>query len=225
MNFFAHATLAARRSDQPSWIVGSMAPDFASMAGMRLRAVEGDEALAEGVNFHHRSDDAFHGAPIFLELMDAAREELEARGLGFGPAAAIGHVGVELLLDGHLVERLGGVPDSYAAAVASAAALDEHLLFHKLDPADGRRRWRNLCTRLQTAPLPDGYQAPEFVAERLIRILARRPRLAVPDDSHALVFEWAERARGTVAGRASALIDQVEARLAAAAGASDRTEE
>ncbi|MEZ6188945.1 MAG: hypothetical protein R3F62_28565 [Planctomycetota bacterium] len=34
--------------------------------------------------------------------MSAARKDLAQRGLGPGPSLAIGHVGVELLLDGQL---------------------------------------------------------------------------------------------------------------------------
>ncbi|NVB36610.1 hypothetical protein G6O69_02115 [Pseudenhygromyxa sp. WMMC2535] len=214
MNFFAHAVLAARRSESPSWIVGAMAPDFASMAGMRLVGIEDDDELARGVDFHHRSDDAFHGAPIFVELMEDARVELEARGLGFGPAAAIGHVGVELLLDGLLVDRLGVLP-SYRAAMAAAAELDQNLRFHDLGRFEGCRRWRTLCGRLRDAPLPESYQAPDFVADRLIWILAKRPRLAVEAGNEPEVFAWAARARGLVDARADALMDQVEARLAA----------
>lgn len=216
MNFFAHALLADRRSADTRWVIGSMVPDFASMAGMRVVGVEGDAQLERGVDFHHRSDDAFHGAPIFVELMEDARVELEERGLGFGPAAAIGHVGVELLLDGHLSE-VHGVPASYRSAVAEAAEVDQNLRFHDLGHFEGCRRWRGMCDRLGRAPLPEGYREPDFVAERLIWILARRPRLAVEAGNEPEVYAWARRARSTVADRAKDLIAQVEARLAAAA--------
>ena len=116
MNFFSHAIVATRRSEDPRWILGSMLPDFVSMAGLRLASVTGDTPLERGVAFHHTCDDAFHSAPIFVDLMEQAREELELEGLDSGPAMAIGHVGVELLLDGHLVEQ-GGVTPGYRAAM------------------------------------------------------------------------------------------------------------
>jgi acyl carrier protein phosphodiesterase len=212
MNFFAHAVLASRRSEDPSWLLGSMLPDFVSMAGLRLTGILGEPALERGVAFHHDSDDAFHGAPLFIELMEDAREALEREGLASGPAMAIGHVGVELLLDGILVTRQGVAP-SFRAAVQAAGDLAPRLRFAGLAPELGEARWRQLCARLDGAPLPERYAEPAFVADRLIFILARRPRLAVPAADHGLVFEWAARALPLVSASADALFEQVEARL------------
>lgn len=192
-----------------------MLPDFVSMAGLRLESVKGDAPLERGVAFHHTSDDAFHGAPLFIELMEEAREELEADGLDSGPAMAIGHVGVELLLDGHLVER-GGVSSSYRHAMSEAADVAVLLRFQKLDPEQGQDRWRQLCTRLVSGPVPQRYTEPAFVAELLIRILSTRPRLAVPFGREPMVYDWARRAAPHVAAHADALLEQVEDRLAAA---------
>ncbi|MEZ6188946.1 MAG: hypothetical protein R3F62_28570 [Planctomycetota bacterium] len=36
MNFFGHAVLALARRDDAAFVVGSMAPDFATMSGVRL---------------------------------------------------------------------------------------------------------------------------------------------------------------------------------------------
>ena len=215
MNFFSHATVAARRSEDPRWILGSMLPDFVSMAGLRLESVHGDLPLERGVAFHHACDDAFHGAPLFVDLMERAREELEHDGLDSGPAMAIGHVGVELLLDGHLVAR-DGVSSSYRYAMSEAADVAVLLRFGGLTPEEGQARWRQLCERLVSAPVPQRYTEPAFVADRLIRILSARPRLAVPFGREPLVFEWARRAGPKVAASAEALFEQVEARLAAA---------
>ncbi|MFO7562242.1 MAG: hypothetical protein R6X02_06335 [Enhygromyxa sp.] len=213
MNFFSHAVVAARRSEDPRWILGSMLPDFVSMAGLRLESVEGDAPLERGVAFHHACDDAFHGAPLFVDLMERAREELEREGLDSGPAMAIGHVGVELLLDGHLVARDGVLP-SYRHAISEAADVAVLLRFVGLERELGEARWRQLCARLEDAPLPQRYTEPAFVADRLIKILATRPRLAVAFGREPLVFEWAGRAAPVVAASAEALFDQVEARLA-----------
>jgi hypothetical protein len=217
LNFFAHATVAARRSEDPRWILGSMMPDFASMAGLRLEAVHGDLPLERGVAFHHASDDAFHGAPLFVELQELAREDLEQRGLDSGPSMAIGHVGVELLLDGHLVAR-NGISSSYRYAMSEAAGVAVLLRFAGLTREQGEARWRELCARLEVAPVPQRYTEPAFVADRLIKILASRPRLAVPFGREPLVFDWARRAAPRVAESAEALFEQVEARLAAASG-------
>lgn len=214
MNFFSHAVVAARRSEDPRWILGSMLPDFVSMAGLRLESVTGDASLERGVAFHHTSDDAFHGAPIFVDMMEQAREELERQGLDSGPAMAIGHVGVELLLDGYLVEQHGVIP-GYRAAMQEAASVDVSLRFGGLDQAQGSVRWRAMAERLAKAPVPERYTEPAFVADRLIFILSSRPRLAVARGHEGLVYDWAYRAAPIVARRAPALFDEVERRLAA----------
>lgn len=213
MNFFAHAVFALRRREDPPWVLGAMAPDFASMAGLRLARGEGEPAgaLEEGIAFHHRSDDAFHGAPRFLALMKGARADLRERGVGLGAALAISHVGVELLLDGWLVEQ-EGVPATYRAAVASAEAQADALSFQG-DAEAAREQWRASCVRLAQAPLPEGYTDPRFVAERLVRILFRRPRLAVEPGREPLVTAWAEAAKPRVAAEAAALLAEVEERL------------
>ncbi len=212
MNFFSHAVIAARRSEDPRWILGSMLPDFVSMAGLRLESVHGDAPLERGIAFHHASDDAFHGAPLFIELMERAREELEADGLDDGPAMAIGHVGVELLLDGHLVAQ-HGVTSSYRYAMSEAAGVAVLLRFAGVELEHGRARWRRLCERLESAPVPELYAEPAFVADRLIWILSSRPRLAVPFGCEPLIYDWARRAAPQVAAHASALFAEVEARL------------
>ncbi len=222
MNFFAHALIAARRREEPAWILGSMLPDLASMAGLRLTgvAVPGrfSPLLGEGVDFHHTCDDAFHGAPIFVELMDSAHAELEARGLGSGPAMAIGHVGVELLLDGCLVTR-HGVPVYYREAMELASVASDDLHWHPGTSGAAHehpQRWQALCKRLRGAPVPEGYADPSFVADRLIQILARRPMLAVEPGNEPEVHAWAKRWVAKVAARELALLDQVEDRLARA---------
>ena len=221
MNFFSHATVAAGRSEDPRWILGSMLPDFVSMAGLRLESVHGDAPLERGVAFHHVCDDAFHGAPLFVELMERAREELEHDGLDSGPAMAIGHVGVELLLDGYLVAR-DGVSKSYRYAMSEAADVAVLLRFDGITPEQGEARWRQLCQRLASAPVPQRYTEPAFVADRLIFILSARPRLAVPFGREPLVFDWARRAAPKVAASAEALFEQVEKRLLAAGAEAPR---
>lgn len=213
MNFFGHAVLALARRDDAAFVVGSMAPDFATMSGVRLAREVAHPELAAGVRFHHRSDDAFHGAPGFVELMSAARKDLAQRGLGPGPSLAIGHVGVELLLDGQLALR-PGVPAAYRAALAQAAALGEHLSFRGGDPDQGAARWQEVPRRLLEAPVPEAYRDPELVGDRLVRILASRPRLRVEPGNEPHVVAWARAFLPRVAAAADALLDEVEARLA-----------
>ena len=198
-----------------------MAPDFATMGGVRLegpreRRGQPKTRLNQGVAFHHTTDEAFHGAPSFLALMKEARLDLQAREVGTGAALGISHVGVELLLDGWLLESRG-LPECYGAALAAGAQLGAELHFRGEDPEGSRAQWEYVCRRLQDAPVPAGYRDPDFVAERLIGILAKRPRLAVVPGQERGVHDWAELFLPRVAERGPALWEEVATRLSSEA--------
>lgn len=221
MNFFGHALVAASQSTDPAWVLGAMAPDFATMGGVRLegprkRSAQAKTRLNQGVAFHHTTDDAFHGAPSFLALMKEARLDLQAREVGTGAALGISHVGVELLLDGWLLEERG-LPECYEAALRAGEELAAELHFRGEDPAGSRSQWQYVCRRLQDAPVPEGYRDPDFVAERLIGILAKRPRLAVVAGKERGVHEWAALFLPRVGARGPALWEEVATRLRAGA--------
>src|SRR5262245_38990668 len=93
-----------------------MLPDFASMSRARLAGAE-DARIAAGIALHQRTDDAFHGAPTFVALYRDGCQELEAAGLGLGPARAVAHVGTELVLDGLLLDGAAAGPYLEALAV------------------------------------------------------------------------------------------------------------
>jgi acyl carrier protein phosphodiesterase len=207
VNFLAHAVFAERRSSSPAYVLGSMLPDFATMAGLRIASIEHGE-LREGVDFHHAGDDAFHGAPIFLEMMSDARDQLEELGVSLGPAMAVSHVGIELLLDGWLVENHGAA--SYRDAMRGAEPLADAVTWTR---SEGRQRWRRLRSRLVEAPVPEAYTDCDFVADRLERILSHRPRLALDEGEAEQVHVWAQGARVEVWKRAESLLAQVESRL------------
>lgn len=210
MNFLAHAVFAARRRASTPYVLGSMLPDLAGVAGLRIVAITAGE-LREGVDFHHASDEAFHGAPTFLELMSDGRDELEAHGVALGAAMAASHVGLELLLDGWLAEATGTRP--YRQAMNEASELTGDVQWNH---ADGGRRFSVMCSHLIAAPIPEGYVEPDFVAERLERILARRPRLAFRADEGAEVRAWLARMKPRLWARAEPLLAEVSERLAAA---------
>lgn len=176
MNFFAHLWVARRRSREPSFLLGAMLPDFASMCGARLGKAT-HAGLAHGIEEHHRTDDAFHAGPTFLAICREAGARLEDAGLGWGAARAVAHVGTELLLDGELAAEGEGVED-YLVAIAEADVhrAGPHLPFRD---ATGHARFRDLHGRLCRHGAPVRYRETAFVAEILVRILASRPRLAV----------------------------------------------
>lgn len=176
MNFIGHATVALWRSAEPAYVLGSMLPDFASMAGTRLvpgvgAPPDAEGALARGIALHHQTDDVFHGDPWFTALVQGTLDALSAEGVQRGAARAVGHVGVEMLIDGELLRRTE-VAEAYTAALAADVA---PAFVH----AEGAERWAVLRARLRDHGPPHDYRDPERVLLRLTHVLARRPRLAL----------------------------------------------
>ena len=62
MNFFAHALLAAEHNPAPAYLLGSMLPDFCTMAGVKSEKT-GHTLVDAGVAHHHLVDDVFHPCP------------------------------------------------------------------------------------------------------------------------------------------------------------------
>ncbi len=202
MNFFGHATVAAWLSPDPRWVLGAMLPDFASMSRARLFGAE-DAVVEAGVALHHATDDAFHGAPSFLELYARGAEALEAAGVGRGAARAVAHVGTELLLDGLLLDD----PEAARCYRAAVALPREPLGLRFRD--GGAARFAALDARLREHDLPEDYRSPERVALRLEQILARRPRLAFAPDERPAVVAYLERTQGTLVHAAPRLMAEV----------------
>lgn len=217
MNFFGHAALAthhfeaARPAPSPDELArlcaGAMLPDFLGM--LRLGRPSVDDALvARGVAFHHRSDEAFHDLPPFLRLSRAAFAWLSERGLPRGPARAVAHVGVEMLLD----EPLAAHPPSRAAYRAALALPLEGRL--ELPTTDQLAR----LTALRGALLERSHGArnpsPEVVAERIRRTLSGRPRLETDDVGQALLGEWVSHARPLVFAEAPEILARLRLLLA-----------
>jgi hypothetical protein len=214
MNFFGHAALAAAElahGAQPPgglalFCFGAMLPDFVGM--LRLAAPEvHDAALARGVAFHHRTDHAFHDLPSFHGLSRRTFAWLSERELPRGPARAVAHVGIEMLLDEVLAQNPGARAAYLAALVVP---LDAALSF----PAagDGERLEglrRALHERASSTPAE-----PEVVALRIRRTLEPRPRLATDDAGQALLASWVRAARPWVAMAAPELLASLRAQLA-----------
>jgi hypothetical protein len=178
VNFIGHAYVALWHSSEPSFVLGTMLPDFVGMAGTRLSQGAADHTpLGRGIALHHRTDDVFHGAEPFLQLTHATMERLIADGLGRGPARAVGHLGVEMLLDGELLSEYEVLADAYRTALDAATQLDPA----RFAQPDGHDRFRVLAARLSAYGVPYDYRNTEAVAARLFRILARRPRLAIAE--------------------------------------------
>lgn len=178
MNFFGHAVAASWQRSDPRFVLGAMLPDFATMCGTRLLEVA-DPTVAAGIDHHHQIDRVFHALPVVRELMRTTSAALRQAGIGRGPAAGAGHVGVELLLDGVLIESAEHRSIYRAGIDGAASDIDDSLTW---EPG-GAGRWQELRERLCSLGPPTGYADPEEVAHRLERILAPRPRLRLSPGS------------------------------------------
>jgi acyl carrier protein phosphodiesterase len=167
--------------DDSDFGLGAMLPDFAGMARVRLHESAHDGVNA-GIALHHATDQVFHDSEPFIALMAQAFESLTARGVARGPARAVAHVGVEMLIDGELLrdETLG---DDYLASLAALSRCAADLV---REAPDGERLAR-LGQRLQSHGVPHDYRNIEAVTRRLEMSLAQRPRLALDSDTSRAV--------------------------------------
>jgi hypothetical protein len=205
MNFFGHAWLAARARPDAAFVFGAMLPDLAAMAGLRVERVA-HAAVDAGRRFHLATDAAFHRSQRFASLVLGGTRALRAAGLRTGPARAVSHVGVELLLDGWLAGR-HGVPRLYDAALASGPSLVAQVALR--GGADAAPLGA-LCARIRGAGLPpDRWCEPERLAARLARILAHRPRLALAASELAAVRAWGVGATDEVAREGPGLLAEL----------------
>jgi hypothetical protein len=161
-----------------------MLPDFATMSGARLAPDQPhDAAVAGGIDLHHATDAVFHRAPPVLALMRELDERLAAGGCARGPRRAVAHIGVELLLDGVLVDE-HAYRDAYTAGLAHSP---DGIAWREPDDPP---QFARLLTRLRSYGVPLDLQRPDAIAQRLHRMLSHRPLLA-PSASDLAVIKTA----------------------------------
>jgi acyl carrier protein phosphodiesterase len=170
VNFFGHAAVATWTDERGATVLGAMLPDFATMCRSRLDTST-DPEIARGIELHHATDAAFHRLPPVLGLMRELDERLAAGGCARGPRRAVSHIGVELLLDGVLVEDAG-----YRAGYLAGLAHDPAAV--RWRDADATDRFAHLLARLRAHGVPDDLRRTDAITARLSRMLAHRPLLA-----------------------------------------------
>jgi hypothetical protein len=211
MNYFAHGR---RFIHDPYFLAGTALPDWLNVVDRRLRvrskqaAMFVDDAdktvsrLAAGVMQHHADDAWFHVTPAFAELsLDFARRVRESLPAddGFRPHF-LGHILVELLLDGELIEQEPAGLEAYYAVMNSldgdrlAAAVNaiaprpaenlatfvgmfsrERFLFDYLDDGKLLFRLNQVMRRVGLPFLPASFA--NLLAELRPRIRERQPDL------------------------------------------------
>jgi hypothetical protein len=128
-------------------------------------------------------DARFHGSPAFTAVQAWAAGALIQAGLPRGPARGAAHVGTELFLDGALAGD-ARARRAYARCLADADTTGTPFFWRDEQSSE---RWRRMVQRLRGAEIPDRYRDPDFVADRLIGALGRRPRLALTGDDAAIL--------------------------------------
>lgn len=176
MNIGGHIAVAMRLApDQPRVWLGAALPDLGAMGRFRLMGDTVDPDVTAGIALHHATDDAFHRHPTFTETMARLRVDLAADGVGRGPARAVAHVGPELLIDGLLLsdERLANAIEAAFAEIDSLGPALASLVETSGDD------WMHHLSKVPSWGMPTDYADPHAVAERLHRILSKRPRLSL----------------------------------------------
>lgn len=208
VNYFGHAAVASWQTSGDALAgvtLGAMLPDFGVMCGARI-ASGGSAHVDTGIALHHATDAVFHHAPAVSALFRDAEARLEARGVRRGPMRAAAHVGVELLLDGVLLDD----PchrDAYLAGVAHDPAL---LVWREEGDA---ARFATLLGRLRSYGLPEDLRRPRAAAERIFRMLAGRRLLAPEANERTAIADVLEEIAPRVAVAAPTVTRQVEAGL------------
>ena len=155
MNFFGHAAVATWSAPAsgaaPAVVLGAMLPDFATMCGGRIASAE-DAGVARGIDLHHTTDAVFHTLPVVTALMRELDERLAHGHCARGPRRAVAHIGVELLLDGVLVDE-----PAYRAAYLSGLMHDPALQWR--DPEDAPH-FALLLDRLRAHGVPEDLRLP-----------------------------------------------------------------
>lgn len=205
VNYLGHVAVGlALGRTEAHFALGAALPDLASMVGVRFDRRRLDGALAEGVACHLAADAVFHDHHAFRAGAAALRRDLGEAGFPTGARRAIGHAGWELLLDGALVGT--AAEDAHRRGIAVGATA-----LHALRPED-RPRWAALLAR--GAPPRLRYDDPTWVAERLVTMLARRPRLAIPAEVVHLLDEVLTAHDASVRSVAADVLSDVAAAVA-----------
>jgi acyl carrier protein phosphodiesterase len=178
-----------------------MAPDLLPLCGA-VAVPETSPRVAAGQAHHRAVDAVFHANPAFTALLTWASGALRESGLGRGPARAVAHVGVELFLDGELARR-ARARHAYARSLRNAETTRAPFVWRD---DTSRARWGALIARLRTGAVPDAYRDPDFVADRLIGALSRRPRLALAEGEARTLRAFLPSLGARVAADAGALV-------------------
>jgi acyl carrier protein phosphodiesterase len=201
LNFIGHLFVARWQREDDGFGLGAMLPDFAGMTRVRL-AASAEESVQAGIALHHATDQVFHDSEPFMALMAQAFQALTQLGVARGPARAVAHVGVEMLIDGELLKD-AALEQPYLAALHALAFRVDDLVN---EPAE-RARLSTLARRLNQHGVPHDYRNIEAVTRRLELMLAHRPRLALDAAARRAVLSALPAIQETLTGRLHEIVN------------------
>ncbi len=213
MNLVGHVAVAAARAPGGSapYLAGSMLPDLAAMARVRLAPAIGD--LGAGVSIHHSADAAFHSSRWFNDHSQTLRDDLLAAGVDRGAARACAHAGLEMLLDGGLVDddRVRRASDDAFGILTEPGATRDAV--HALAGDADRDHWAERLQLIGTTIDVDAYRSAESIAHRLHRMTRGRARIELRAEQVATVARVLERTRPEVVTDADGVLGAVVAAI------------
>jgi len=157
VNFVGHAVVAGAERGSDAYAFGAMVPDLRRFAAGEPLPMT-DAAVDAGITSHHRVDAAFHDHELFRAWTAELVASMPVADRG---ARAAAHVAVELAIDGVL---LRGDAAAYEGALRWAAAT-----------VDGA--WADVVARMRLGAIVDAYGTADGVADRVVSVMERRPRL------------------------------------------------
>ena len=195
-----------------------MLPDFLSMLGARPPRLD-PGTLKAGVLFHHQTDAHFHECTQFRRWQRESLEHLTLLGVRRGPARAIAHAGVELLVDLALARSLDA-HDDRPHAERLWQRYDSALLRGRrplsaasFSQAGAAERLRELCARLLDMGRQRFRAEPQRTVEVLERALSGRPRLEMSRTEVQAAKQWAKQVFSSVKAGLPDLLSELEKSL------------
>lgn len=221
MNYLSHAR---NHLDDPYAMAGTSLPDWLRVLGRdyrigpeRLGSIDTTDAvtrsLVVGARRHFHDDAWFHKSPAFADVTGLIRDRIrevypdpvgEERPRHIR-ASFFGHVAMELLLDGWLIERDPSIVDRYYTGLD---ALEDARVIEVAAALLGRAPGRlgELIAGFRKYPFLRTYVDDDEVRMRLSQVASRVRLPSLPEDFTAVVA-WA---RGVVGENAERLLTEPE---------------
>lgn len=205
MNYLSHAR---DHLDSPYAMAGTSLPDWLRVLGRTYRigaprlaalepATDEQRALLEGARRHFHDDAWFHDSPAFAQVTGLITDHIRrtypdpvgAPRPRHIRASFFGHVAMELLLDGWLIEQDPRIVDRYYEGLD---ALEDARVLRFAEELLGRPPGRlgELIEGFRRYPFLRTYVDDQEVKERLDQV-AKRVRLPALPDDFARVITWA----------------------------------